>query len=135
MGYADKIRMPTKEEALPGRADKMPVAAKQPGAIPFASAGEMTFLAFAILVALASAPNQAASRSLLARLAPPSRMTQFFGLFAFSGKVTAFLAPLSVAAVTTLTGDQRMGMASIVAFLVIGLILMLPVREKRQAAT
>ncbi len=28
MGYADKVRMPTKEEALPGRADKMPVAAK-----------------------------------------------------------------------------------------------------------
>ena len=111
----------------------MPVAAKQPGAIPFSSAGEMTFLAFAVLVALASAPNQAASRSLLARLAPPERMTQFFGLFAFSGKVTAFLAPLSVATVTTLTGDQRMGMASIVAFLVIGLIMMLPVREKRQA--
>ena len=28
MGYADKIRMPTKDEALPGRADKMPVAAR-----------------------------------------------------------------------------------------------------------
>ena len=28
MGYADKIRMPSKEEALPGRADKMPVAAQ-----------------------------------------------------------------------------------------------------------
>src|ERR1043165_6607412 len=28
MGYAEKIRMPTKEEALPGRADKMPVAAR-----------------------------------------------------------------------------------------------------------
>ncbi|HVJ89409.1 MAG TPA: peptide-methionine (S)-S-oxide reductase MsrA [Labilithrix sp.] len=28
MGYADKIRMPSKEQALPGRPDKMPVAAK-----------------------------------------------------------------------------------------------------------
>ena len=28
MGYADKIRMPTKEEALPGRAEKMPVASR-----------------------------------------------------------------------------------------------------------
>ena len=28
MGYAEKIRMPTKDEALPGRADKMPVAAR-----------------------------------------------------------------------------------------------------------
>jgi peptide-methionine (S)-S-oxide reductase len=28
MGHADKVRMPTKEQALPGRADKMPVAAR-----------------------------------------------------------------------------------------------------------
>jgi peptide-methionine (S)-S-oxide reductase len=28
MGYADKIRMPTKDEALPGRSDKMPVATR-----------------------------------------------------------------------------------------------------------
>jgi peptide-methionine (S)-S-oxide reductase len=28
MGYAEKLRMPPKEQALPGRADKMPVAAE-----------------------------------------------------------------------------------------------------------
>ena len=28
MGYAEKIRMPTKDEALPGRAEKMPVASR-----------------------------------------------------------------------------------------------------------
>jgi peptide-methionine (S)-S-oxide reductase len=28
MGYADKIRMPSKDQALPGRADKMPVAGR-----------------------------------------------------------------------------------------------------------
>ena len=28
MGYAEKIRMPSKDEALPGRAEKMPVAAR-----------------------------------------------------------------------------------------------------------
>jgi peptide-methionine (S)-S-oxide reductase len=28
MGYAEKIRMPTKDEALPGRAEKMPVPAR-----------------------------------------------------------------------------------------------------------
>jgi peptide-methionine (S)-S-oxide reductase len=28
MGYAEKVRMPTKEQALPGRADKMPVASR-----------------------------------------------------------------------------------------------------------
>ena len=46
-------------------------------------------------------------------------MTQFFGLFAFSGKMTAFMAPFVVAAVTTATGDQRLGVASIVLFLIL----------------
>lgn len=109
----------------------VPVEPKLPGSQPFSSNGELVFLAFAALVAIAAAPNQAASRTLLARLAPPERMTQFFGLFAFSGKVTAFLAPLSVAAVTTATGSQRAGMATILIFLLAGLVLMLPVREKR----
>lgn len=111
----------------------VPVEAKLPNSQPFSSSGELVFLAFACLVAIAAAPNQAASRTLLARLAPPERMTQYFGLFAFSGKVTAFLAPLSVAAVTSATGSQRAGMASILVFLLAGLVLILPVREKRLA--
>jgi len=104
------------------------VAAKAPGSEPFSSVGERVFLAFGILVGIVAAPVQAASRALLARLAPADKVTQFFGLFAFSGKVTAFLAPLMVAAVTQATGDQRLGMASIALFLMAGAILMLPVR-------
>lgn len=107
------------------------VAPKAAGSAPFSSAGEQVFLAFAVIVGLVSAPVQAASRSLLARIAPPEKMTQFFGLFAFSGKVTAFLAPLLVAGVTSATGDQRLGMASILVFLVAGMLLMIPVRARR----
>jgi UMF1 family MFS transporter len=106
------------------------VAPKAPGSEPFSSAGELVFLAFAVLVGMVAAPVQAASRALLARLAPPDKVTQYFGLFAFSGKVTAFMAPLMVAAVTQATGDQRIGMASIAIFLVAGVLLMLPVRTR-----
>lgn len=112
----------------------LPVEEKLPGSQPFSSAGELVFLAFAGLIAIAASPNQASSRTLLARLAPPERMTQYFGLFAFSGKVTAFLAPLTIAAVTTLTGSQRAGMAMILVFLIAGLVILLPVRE-RQASS
>ena len=104
------------------------VAPKTPGSSPFSSLGERVFLAFAVLIGLVAAPVQAASRTLCARLAPLDKMTQFFGLFAFSGKMTAFMAPFVVAAVTTATGDQRLGVASIVLFLIIGMLLMLPVR-------
>jgi UMF1 family MFS transporter len=101
---------------------------KAPGSSPFSSAGERVFLAFAIVVGLVSAPVQASSRSLLARLAPPDKITQYFGLFAFSGKVTAFLAPLLVALVTAVSQSQRLGMAAITLFLITGIALMLPVR-------
>jgi UMF1 family MFS transporter len=104
------------------------VAPKVPGSEPFSSAGERVFLAFAVIVGLVAAPVQAASRALLARLAPPEKMTQYFGLFAFSGKVTAFMAPLLVAVVTQASGSQRIGMASIAVFLIVGLGLMLGVR-------
>ncbi|MFA5957570.1 MFS transporter [Hyphomicrobium sp.] len=106
------------------------VAAKAIGSKPFSSAGEQTFLAFAILVGIVSAPVQAASRSLLARIAPADKITQFFGLFAFSGKVTAFLAPFFVALITQETGSQRMGMSAVLAFLAIGVVMMLFVRTR-----
>jgi UMF1 family MFS transporter len=110
----------------------IPVAPKSAGAGLFASTGERVFLAFACLVAVAAAPNQSASRSLLARLAPPERTAQFFGLFAFSGKVTAFLAPFMIAVVTQVSGSQRLGMAAILLFLVVGFVLLLPVSETRE---
>jgi UMF1 family MFS transporter len=105
------------------------VPPKAAGSGPLTSVGELVFLGFAMLVGVVAAPVQAASRALLARLAPPDQITQYFGLFAFSGKVTAFLAPFLVATVTAATGDQRLGMASIALFLIAGLILMLPVRS------
>lgn len=106
----------------------IPVDPKAPGSAPLSSPGEKIFLAFAVLVGLVAAPVQAASRALLARLAPPDQITQYFGLFAFSGKVTAFMAPFLVATVTAATGDQRLGMSAIAVFLIAGLLLMLPVR-------
>jgi UMF1 family MFS transporter len=52
-----------------------------------------------------------------------------FGLFALSGRVTAFLGPLLVGAVALLADSQRIGMAVIIVFFVIGLALMLTVKE------
>jgi UMF1 family MFS transporter len=74
-------------------------------------------------------PAQAASRTLMARLAPAENRTEMFGLYAFSGKATGFLGPFILAAAITLTGSQRAGMAVIIVFFVAGLVLLLPVRE------
>jgi UMF1 family MFS transporter len=108
----------------------IPVTPKVAGTGPFASTGEQAYLAFAILIGLASGPIQASSRTLLARLCPPDKTTEFFGFFAFSGKVTAFAAPLAIGLVTALSGSQRLGIAASLAFLVVGLLLLLRVRVR-----
>lgn len=115
------------------------VTPKAAGSAPFSSLGEQVFLAFGMIIAATSAPAQAASRSLLARLAPPEKITQYFGLFAFSGKATAFLAPFLVASVTIWAlsqgfgaDSQRLGMATITLFLLAGIVLMLRVAPGRR---
>jgi len=106
------------------------VEPKAPGSAPFSSVGEQVYLAFAILIGLASGPIQAASRTLLARLSPPEKTTEFFGFFSFSGKITAFTAPLVIGAVTSATGSQRLGISTSVLFLIAGLLLLQRVRVK-----
>jgi MFS transporter, UMF1 family len=106
------------------------VAPKDAGSKPFSSAGELVFLAFAMVIGIVAAPVQAASRSLLARLAPAEKITQFYGLFAFSGKVTAFFAPFLIATVTAMTGSERAGLSAIAFFLIAGMVLMLKVHNR-----
>ena len=100
------------------------VAEPLSGRAPLSSTGEMVYLGFGCLIGLVAGPLQSASRSLLARLAPREKITQFFGLFAFSGKVTAFMAPLAVALITSISGSQRFGVATILVFLVVGLLIL-----------
>lgn len=69
-------------------------------------------------------PVQASSRTMIARLAPAELRTEFFGLYAFSGKATAFIGPLLLGWVTLMFDSQRAGMATILIFLVAGLVLL-----------
>ncbi|RAI60958.1 MFS transporter [Roseicella frigidaeris] len=87
------------------------------------------FWGLALLLGLFLGPAQAASRTLMARLAPPDEVTAHFGLFALSGRITGFVGPWVVATVTAATGSQRAGMAMVLGFLVAGAILLAGVRE------
>jgi MFS transporter, UMF1 family len=78
-------------------------------------------------------PTQAASRSLLGRIAPAELRTEMFGLYAVSGKVTAFVGPFLLGTVTYWTGSQRLGVATILVFFIVGMALLLPLDEAGQA--
>ncbi len=76
-------------------------------------------------------PNQSASRTLMSRFVPEQHSAAFFGLFAFSGKITTFAGPLLLGIVTEATGSQRLGVATTVGFFVLGGLLLLTVDERR----
>ncbi len=82
------------------------------------------FLILGLCLGLFVGPAQAASRTYMAHAAPQEIRTELFGLYALSGKATAFLGPILVAVMTDLFSSQRAGMASILMFLLIGLALM-----------
>ena len=77
-------------------------------------------------------PAQSASRTLMARLAPAEVRTEMFGLYALSGKVTAWMGPILVGFVTVQADSQRWGMATILVLFIAGALLLLPLREPPQ---
>ena len=112
----------------------IPTAPLRPDRGLFGSTQELTFMAFAMLLGVCMGPMQAGSRTLMGRLAPEGMSGEFFGLFALSGRATAWMAPTAIAIVTTMTQTQRWGVAIVLPFLVIGFCLLWFVREERAAA-
>jgi MFS transporter, UMF1 family len=104
------------------------VDAATPDSGLFGTVPELVYLGLGLIIGAVAGPLQSASRTLLARLAPAGAMTQYYGLYALSGKVTSFLGPLLVGAVTAWTDSQRAGMAVLLGFFVVGMLLLIPVR-------
>jgi UMF1 family MFS transporter len=97
----------------------------------FASLPELFYLGTNQVFAMFFVTGLSASRTLMARISPPELATQFFGLFALSSTVTAFLAPLLVATATGLFASQRIGFGSLAILMIIGAIMLLKVTEER----
>ncbi len=102
------------------------------GAILLVISGKVWFWVFALPLGIFFGPVQAASRTLLARLAPPESRAELYGLYALSGKITAFAGPAVLGWVTAWTASQRAGMATILLFLGGGLWVLwrTPLTEK-----
>ena len=112
-----------------------------PDAIPvlydgpfFNTVPEAIYVTLVIIIAIFITAAYANSRTMLARIAPATKMTEFFGLYALSGTATAFMAPFVVGIFTSGFHSQAAGMASILIFMVIGLVGMLFVTNERAVA-
>ncbi len=89
----------------------------------------VTFLVLALILGLFVGPAQSASRVIMAKLAPPSMMTEMFGLYTMTGKAIAFVGPLGFGALTDAFDSQRAGLTVILAMWLLGGALLLLVRD------
>ncbi|MQW75186.1 MFS transporter [Nocardioides sp. dk4132] len=101
--------------------------------------GTTTFWVCGLALCIFVGPAQSASRTFLARLIPAGREGQVFGLYATTGRAVSFLAPAAFASsiwigakltgVSDLDDAQHWGILGIVTVLLLGLLLLLPVRS------
>ncbi len=96
-----------------------------------ATTDKLFFYYTGLLAGMSMGSSKAASRSMMARLTPPKHVTEFFGFYDGTfGKASAIAGPVIFGVISSLAGDQRIALASLLLFFVIGLFLILGVRSR-----
>jgi MFS transporter, UMF1 family len=89
----------------------------------------------AVIAGLCMGSSQSAGRAMAGVLAPPDRLAEFYGLWAFATRFAAIIGPLTYGAVTWATaGNHRLAIASTALFFVVSLVLLRPVNMDRGMA-
>ena len=73
---------------------------------------------------------QSATRALYTRFIPKGKEAEYFGAYSLVGKSSAIAGPLVFGYISTAFGSQRPAILSLVAFFLIGLIILKPVKEE-----
>ncbi len=92
-------------------------------------ADQQWLLVFGMVLGIFFGPAQAAARSMMARLAPSGLETEYFGLYALSGRAVGFIGPIAYGAAVSAFDSQRAGMMTVMVLFAVGLLLLLTVRE------
>jgi MFS transporter, UMF1 family len=89
----------------------------------------------AVIAGLCMGSSQSAGRAIAGLLAPPDRLAEFFGLWAFATRLSAIVGPLTYGFVTWASGgNHRLAIVSTALFFVAGLVLLRQVDVQRGAA-
>ena len=99
----------------------------------FHANGQTVFWTAGLVLCLFVGPAQSASRTFLSRLVPAGREGEVFGLYATTGRAATFLAPTLFAIAVTIGGEQYWGILGIVFVILLGLLLMIPVKGPERA--
>ena len=91
---------------------------------------DIAFYVMGGLIGAGGGALQSASRTMMVRQADPEKITEHFGLYALTGKATAFIAPLAIGVMTQISSDQSIGITPIIVLFVLGLVLLGFVRSK-----
>ncbi|MBK9099175.1 MAG: MFS transporter [bacterium] len=89
------------------------------------------FYVVGLLAGAAMGSSQSTSRSLMSKLTPPEKKTEFFGFYSFFGKSSAVVGPLVFGLVSFISGDQRIAIISIAFFFIIGLLILTKVKDPK----
>lgn len=81
------------------------------------------FWFLAVMVGMFQGAIQALSRSYFARIIPPEKSGEYFGIYDICGKGASFMGTMLVGAVAQLTGAANAGVGAIAVLFVIGFLL------------
>jgi UMF1 family MFS transporter len=87
------------------------------------------FYVVGLLAGAAMGSSQSTSRSLMSRLTPPDKKTEFFGFYSFFGKSSAVIGPMVFGLVSYISGSQRLAIISIGFFFLVGLLILTRVND------
>jgi UMF1 family MFS transporter len=93
------------------------------------------FYIVGLIAGAAMGSSQSTSRSLMTKLTPEEKKTEFFGFYSFFGKSSAVIGPLVFGLVSYLTGDQRTAILTVGIFFVIGMIILTKVKDPKVKQT
>jgi MFS transporter, UMF1 family len=98
------------------------------GVVLLVVSGPVMFWIFGLLLCLFVGPAQASARTFLARITPPGREGQMFGLYATTGRAVSFLAPTLFGFFAWWFASDRAGIVGLLLVLGSGLLALLVVR-------
>ena len=81
------------------------------------------FWVLAVVVGMFQGGIQALSRSHFAKIIPPEKSGEYFGLFDICGKGASFLGTMIVSVGSQLTGSANVGVGSLIVLFIVGFVL------------